>query len=439
MAEDDEVEQLDTAAPETARTELSQDRYGVGRLLALSDGVFAVAMTLLVVDITVAQPPAHATSADGLRAFQQQLPALGIYAFSFVMVAVYWLNHHRGLRTLRVATRRVLFRNLALLGLVCLMPFATAFFQRFSNTTAGNEVYLGALFLLGLMSALIVPWRERARRASQSPGARRHVAAIYLEQLGGLPAFALGFVLARWMPGTAALIVLCLVVLMGATSWVLARGLREPVPDPDSYGVGRMLALSDDVFAIALTLLVLNITIPHLGALRGQAQAVALLGREQGPLTAFVITFGVVGIYWTTHHRSLRRVTSVRDNILRRNLVLLFAVCLVPFVTDFFDAWNHTIFGNQFFFAALGVIGGLTSLVGPTAARVRAGLRGGWVAVRTVGSVAVATGALPVCVLGILLTPVLGPGNAQLVWLLMAPLVVAERIVSGQAARPDPR
>lgn len=433
MPEDDEVVREGASTVGAAR-----DDYGLGRLLALSDGVFAVAMTLLVVDITVIPPPAHATIADGFRAFNQELPKLGVYGFSFVMVAVYWLNHHRGLRTLRVATRRVLFRNLGLLGLVCLMPFATAFFNQYSNTTTGDQVYLGALFLLGLMSALTVPWRERVRNAGDGPGHGRHVVAIYLDQLGSLPVFALGFFLARWIPGSAALIVLCVIVGLGMVTWILARGRREPLPDPDPYGVGRMLALSDDVFAIALTLLVLNIAIPHLGTSDNEAQALTVLGRRQVQLTSFAITFIVVGIYWTAHHRALRRVTSVRDNILRRNLILLFAVCLVPFVMDFFDAWNDTVFGNQFFFAAFGLIAGLTSVVGPGAARIRAAVRGGWPEVRNVASVAVAAGAVPICVLGILLTPVLGPAHAQLLWLLMAPMVVAERILTGDGTQSEP-
>ncbi|MBO0701710.1 MAG: DUF1211 domain-containing protein [Candidatus Dormibacteraeota bacterium] len=439
MPEDDEVAGdgrdragvADSAAP-------TRDEYGVGRLLALSDGVFAVAMTLLIVNLNVPPAPAHATSAEGLRALQHQLRALGIFAFSYVMVSVYWLNHHRGLRRLRVANRGVLFRNLWLLCLVCLMPFVTAFFQRFSNTTAGNQVYLGALFLLALLSALTVPWREQAETAAREPGGRRRVAAIYLRQVGDLPVFALGFVLAFWVPGDAALVVLCLIVLVGLTGLILVRGLREPLPDPDPYGVGRMLALSDDVFAIALTLLVLNVGVSEIGATGNQA-ALALLGRERSRLVAFVITFAVIGIYWTAHHRALRSVTSVRDNIMRRNLVILFAICLVPFVMDFFDAWNDTVFGNQFFFAAIGIIGALIWLFGPGAARMRAGLRGGWREARPVASVIVAGGAVPVSLLGIVLAPLLGPGNVQLVWLLMAPMVVVERILSGEAPRAGAR
>ncbi len=434
MPEDDEATQ---ATPGTAGA--GHDDYGVGRLLALSDGVFAVALTLLIVNIQIAPPPAHATSADGWRAFQQQFSNLGIFGFSFAMVAIQWLNHHRGLRTLRVATRRVLFRNLGLLGLVCLMPFATAFFQRFPNTTAGLQVYLGALFALALMSTLTVPWLERIRRTREGPGGRRRAAAIYLEQLGGLFALALGLLAATWIPGSAALIVLCLVVLVGMVNVILLRGLREPWPDPDPYGVGRMLALSDDVFAIALTLLVLNIAVPHLGSADTQAQAMALLGRRRVQLIAYGITFAVVGIYWTAHHRSLRGTTSVRHNLLQRNLIILLAVCLVPFVMDFFDAWSGTVFGNQFFFAAFGVVAALIWLVGPGAGRVRAGLRGGWREFRSVASVAVAGGAVPICVLGILLTPVLGPGNAQLLWLLMAPMVITERILSGDSTPSGPR
>jgi uncharacterized membrane protein len=429
MSEDDETEREhgETAAEKASGAGQATDEYGVGRLLALSDGVFAVAMTLLVVDIKVPPAPVNPTSQEAFLAFKQQLPNLGIYAFSFVMVAVYWLNHVDGLRTLRAASRGVLFRNLVLLGLVCLMPFVTAFFQRFSNTTAGNEVYLGALFLLGLISALTVPWRERVRRAGEGPEGARHAAAIYLDQVGDLPVFALGFLLATWIPGTAALVVLGFVVLFAVVGWILMRGIREPAPDPDRYGVGRMLALSDGVFGIALTLLVLNIAIPAVGTVDNQAHALDLLRSDHDQLVAYGITFGIVGIYWTAHHRSLRGVSSTRHSILRRNLILLFAVCLVPFVMDFFDAWSDTIFGNQFFFAAFGTIGALVSFVGPGVSRLRAGFRGGWQEARTIGSVVVASGAVPICVLGILLTPVLGPGSAQLVWLLMIPLVAVER------------
>lgn len=434
MSEDEEL-----ARPAAGTGAAARDDYGVGRLLALSDGVFAVAMTLLVVDVAVLPPPAHATTADGLRAFRQELPNLGIYGFSFAMVSVYWLNHHRALRSLRVATRRVLLRNLGLLGLVCLMPFATAFFQRFAGTAAGNQVYLGALFMLGLMSALTVPWQERARSAARGPGGRRHEAAIYVDQLGALPVFALGFVLATWIPGDAALIVLSLVLPLGIVRWILTRGLREPSPDPDPYGVGRMLALSDGVFAIALTLLVLNIAVPHLGASGTEAQAMALLARRRVQLTSFAITFIVVGVYWTAHHRALRRVTSIRHGILRRNLVLLFAICLVPFFMAFFDAWSATVFGNQFFFAALGSVAALTALIGPGVGRVRAGLSGGRWELRGVDSIVRTTGVVAIGVAGILLAPVLGPNDAPLVWLLMVPVVVAERTLSGERAPSGPR
>lgn len=407
------------------------DDYGVGRLLALSDGVFGIAMTLLVLDIAVVPPPPGAGTADGLRALGRELPALGIYAFSFAMVAIHWLNHHRGLRTLRVATRRVLFRNLGLLGLVCLMPFATAFFNRFSNTTAGNQVYLGALFLLGLMSTLTVPWRDRALKASRGPGGRRHAAAVYLDQVGPLPVFLLGFVLAFWIPDQAGPVVLGLILLLGAASWVLRRGRRERLPTPDHYGVGRMLALSDGVFAIALTLLVLNIAVPRLGSPGTQTQALALLASRRGHLVAFGISFLVVGIYWVMHHRSLRTLTSVGHNILRRNLVFLCAVCLVPFATNFFGEWEGTVFGNQFFFASFGVLGLLSTLVGPWLTNLRAALREGWRSARVAEVLTVTTGTLPVSVIGIALAPALGD-YAQLVWLLMIPVVQLRRVLPGE-------
>lgn len=74
----------------------------LGRLLALSDGVFAIAMTLLVLDIRV---PDEVHGDDFLRAMADLRPAIAGYLISYLVIGVLWLTHHRLFRGCGCATR----------------------------------------------------------------------------------------------------------------------------------------------------------------------------------------------------------------------------------------------------------------------------------------------------------------------------------------------
>jgi uncharacterized membrane protein len=93
-----------------------------GRLEAFSDGVFAVAITLLALNLTVAGP--------GHGHLQHQLWdhrwSFGAYVLSFFVIGIIWVNHHVVIRSIAVVDRTLLFLNLALLLFVVLIPFSTA-------------------------------------------------------------------------------------------------------------------------------------------------------------------------------------------------------------------------------------------------------------------------------------------------------------------------
>lgn len=98
-------------------------------------------------------------------------------------------------------------------------------------------------------------------------------------------------------------------------------------------GKGRLEAFSDGVLAIIITIMVLELKVPH------DASWEAL--RHLGPVFfSYVLSFVYVGIYWNNHHHMLHTAKSVTGGILWANLFLLFWLSLVPFVT----AWmgeNH--------------------------------------------------------------------------------------------------
>ncbi len=99
---------------------------------------------------------------------------------------------------------------------------------------------------------------------------------------------------------------------------------------PDRFSSGRLEAFSDGVFAIAATLLVLEIGVPESGY-DDLWQAI----RDQWPsYLAYTTSFFTIGGLWTAHHGLFRRLESADGTLMRLNLVLLWAVAFLPFPTD---------------------------------------------------------------------------------------------------------
>jgi TMEM175 potassium channel family protein len=98
-------------------------------------------------------------------------------------------------------------------------------------------------------------------------------------------------------------------------------------------GKGRLEAFSDGVIAIIITIMVLELKVPH------GSDLVAL--RPMIPVfLGYLLSFALVGIYWNNHHHLLHAAQRVNGNVLWANLFLLFCLSLVPFVTAWMDE-NH--------------------------------------------------------------------------------------------------
>ena len=135
-----------------------------GRLEAFSDGVIAIIITIMVLEL---QPP-HA--ADGAAL----VPLAGrflSYVLSFVYLGIYWNNHHHMLQAVRHVDGRVLWANLHLLFWLSLVPFATAWVGETGLQRAPVMLYSGVLLFAGaayfILSRLLV-----ARHGHESPLAR---------------------------------------------------------------------------------------------------------------------------------------------------------------------------------------------------------------------------------------------------------------------------
>ncbi|HEX8146920.1 MAG TPA: TMEM175 family protein [Pyrinomonadaceae bacterium] len=116
-------------------------------------------------------------------------------------------------------------------------------------------------------------------------------------------------------------------------------------------GKGRLEAFSDGVLAIIITIMVLELKVPH-GA------DLPALGPLIPVFLSYVLSFIYVGIYWSNHHHLLQAVRHVDGRTLWANLHLLFWLSLVPFVTGWmgenhFAAWPVASYGVVLLFAAI--------------------------------------------------------------------------------------
>ena len=129
-------------------------QIGRNRIEALTDGVFAVAMTLLVLDIKVPELQQALASTQLPHELLALWPKLLSYSISFVILGVYWVGHHLQLAFIRTADRLLLWINMLFLLFVVLVPFSTALLSEYTNQRVAIAVYGANLIAIGLVLAL---------------------------------------------------------------------------------------------------------------------------------------------------------------------------------------------------------------------------------------------------------------------------------------------
>ena len=116
-------------------------------------------------------------------------------------------------------------------------------------------------------------------------------------------------------------------------------------------GKGRIEAFSDGVLAIIITIMVLELKIPHEAELTALQPLIPVF-------LSYVLSFVYIGIYWNNHHHLLQAARHVNGNVLWANLHLLFWLSLIPFVTawtgeNHFAAWPVALYGTVLLLAAI--------------------------------------------------------------------------------------
>jgi uncharacterized membrane protein len=145
----------------------SERRFDYQRTVALSDGVFAIALTLLVLSLTVPRlgPSEHdrlwsEISDHGSEFFS--------YALSFAVIGLLWVRHHAFFRELREVDLTVTLLNLLYLGLIAFLPYPTELLGDYGDQAAAVAIYAGTVVVIGVVSTLLRQHVLRARLLTDS-------------------------------------------------------------------------------------------------------------------------------------------------------------------------------------------------------------------------------------------------------------------------------
>ncbi len=178
----------------TKRMRQTNDDRGTGRTEAFSDGVIAVAITLLILDIHVPN-----VQKDLLQALLDQWPAYLGYVTSFLVITIFWANHHNMFRHIQQVDYALLLINAFFLMCIAFIPFVTSLLTKYimspTNQHTAAIVYGATLLLNGILFNSIwwyAVWKRRLVRRDLDAQAVQRITRGYLF---GLPFYALAIVL----------------------------------------------------------------------------------------------------------------------------------------------------------------------------------------------------------------------------------------------------
>jgi uncharacterized membrane protein len=196
------------------------DEAGTTRLETFSDGVFAIAATLLVLEIAVSTANGQDLGSELLRIW----PSYLAYVTSFLIIGVIWINHHHCISLISRVDRSFLFINTLLLLVVAFIPFPTKLVAQYLQKPGEQSAVFAYSATLLLMAVLYNVWWRYARRNRRLIGdkvADSSLRAVDRAFDPGVPAYTIVLAVAFVSPLASVIITLCIAAfyLPSAALW----------------------------------------------------------------------------------------------------------------------------------------------------------------------------------------------------------------------------
>lgn len=191
------------------------------RIEAFSDGVFAIAVTLLVLELHVPALKAGVNSAGLLIILKDEWPGYIAFAISFFSIFIIWVNHHKIFKQIYRRNTGLMFANGLILFLVSLVSYPSALLARFYMSNAKQlsvTIYTGLFVLINLAFNLL--WQQAtADKSLLRPGISDDaIKKLRNNYLYGFPTYLTAFVISFYFPDTALLICILLWVYWALSS-----------------------------------------------------------------------------------------------------------------------------------------------------------------------------------------------------------------------------
>ena len=198
-------------------------------------------------------------------------------------------------------------------------------------------------------------------------------------------------------------------------------------------GVERIEFFSDAVFAIAMTLLVIDLRIPEVepGTFPTAGE---VIGDQLINLSAYALSFLIIGLNWMSHHRKFRVIHRWNGTLIRLNLLLLFLVTFVPFPTSLLAGWPAEFWSVALYAFVVGALS--MAQLGIWAYAYRAGLMSDEVDGALWRYVALALLPVPLVFWSSIVVAIWNPGLAMYWWFLLIPVSILNGVLQRRQAKP---
>ncbi|MGV2450359.1 UNVERIFIED_CONTAM: TMEM175 family protein [Ralstonia mannitolilytica] len=195
------------------------------RIEGFSDGVFAIAVTLLVLDLHFPEENSIQNGNDLLVFLKNQWPAFLAFILSFFSIFIMWVNHHKIFKQIYSRNSAIMFANGLILFLVSAVSYPTALLARYFDGEASSVVvalYTGIFVLINLAYNLLWFLATRNKKLLRPGITDAAIKKIHNNYLYGLPIYVMALILSFWIPAVSLMIILGLWIF-----WALSSGKIE--------------------------------------------------------------------------------------------------------------------------------------------------------------------------------------------------------------------
>ena len=193
------------------------------RLVYFSDAIFAIAITLLVLDIKVPELDPALARAGLSHQLLALIPRIFAYLVSFMVIGIYWEAHHRMFGFIKLCTRTLIWLNLLELMLIAFLPFPTALIGRYASVPSAVVFYASTVLAVGLARTVIWRYASAGRRLIDADTPEREIRGGLWRGLVSPLVFGISIPIALVAPLTAMLSWIAIFPLLRLIDWRIRK------------------------------------------------------------------------------------------------------------------------------------------------------------------------------------------------------------------------